>query len=296
MTAEEIIKYVVSKQFNKTDEEIAEMLFDGEALKDDAGDVILALNEEKVKKLKADRDDNFNKGFQKAEKQFKTFAETKFKEITGFDKEAEDYESLVKSYVEESQKKTKKTDLTDDDIKKHPLFIQLEQSRVPKEELEKVNDEFSNFKKNVERNMVLNTIRGKAWDIVAAKNPILPQSQQIATTLRNKFLEEFSQFDYEQQDGKFIVLKDGKRVEDQHGNLKPFDSMVLDVAGNFFEFQAQTDKGNAGNSGGGQVNVNLMPKTQAELGKVFAEYSKETDEHRKIRVAAMKYYEANKAD
>lgn len=295
MTEAEVLKYVITKQFNKTEDEIGQLLYEGDQLKPDAGDVILTWNEEKIKKLKADRDDNFNKGFQKAEKEVKTKVEKTFKELTGFTSDAEDFETLVKSYVEESATKTKTKPLTDDEIKKHPLFIQLEQSRVPKEDYERIMAEYNDYKNNVARNQVLETIKGKAWDIVSAKNPILPASPQIANTLREKFLEEFTQFDYEQQNGSIIVSKQGKRVEDQHGNLRAFDSLVAEVAGNFFEFQAQSDKGNAGN-GGGQTVVTSMPKTSAELSKIFAVHNSNSKEDKEIRMAAAKYYQANKAD
>ena len=297
MEANEVLLYVISKQFSKTVDEINELLYEDGNLKDDAGDTILQLNEDKIKKLKADREENFNRGYQKAQKEVLTSAEKKFKELTGFNKDADDFEGLVSSYMEESAKKTKKVEPSDDDVKKHPLFIQLEQSRVPKEEFDKVSNEFADFKKNQERNMVLSTIRSKAWDVVAGKNPILPGSQQIATTIRNKFLEEFGAFDFEANNGEIVVLKDGKRVEDQHGNLKPFNNVVMDIAGNFFEFQAQGDKGNAGNgAGGGSVSFNSMPKTGADLSKIFAEHGSESNEDKQIRIAAMKYYEANKVD
>ena len=295
MTEAEVLKYIVTKQFNKTEEEIDQLLYENDTLKPDAGDLILAWNEEKIKKLKADRDENFNKGFQKAEKEVKTKVEKTFKELTGFTADAEDFETLVKSYVEESATKTKTKPLTEDEIKKHPLFVQLEQSRVPKEDYEKVMREFDEYKNNVARNQVIETVKGKAWEIVSAKNPILPASPQIANTLRSKFLEEFSQFDFEQQNGSFIVSKQGKRIEDQHGNLRAFESLVTELAGNFFEFQAQSDKGNAGN-GAGTTVVTAMPKTAAELNKLFAVHNSNSKEDKEARIAATKYYQANKAD
>lgn len=295
MTEAEVLKYVITKQFSKSEDEIAQLLYEGEELKPDAGDLILTWNEEKIKKLKTDRDENFNKGFQKAEKEVKTKAEKTFRELTGFNSDAEDFETLVKSYVEESASKTKTKTLTEDEVKKHPLFIQLEQSRVPKEDYEKIMVEYNDFKNNVTRNQALGTIKSKAWDIVTSKNPILPAAPQIANTLREKFLEEFNQYEYEDQNGSFVVSKAGKRIEDQHGNLRAFDSLVTELAGNFFEFQKQGEKGNAGN-GGGVTVVTAMPKTAAELNQLNAKHNSNSKEDKEVRIAAARYYQANKVD
>lgn len=296
MTELETLKYSLTKMFGKTDEEITALLFEDDKLKDDAGDIILQLNEEKIAALKKARDENFNKGYQKAEKEVKTNVEKQFKELTGFNKDAENFEALIKGFIEEEGKKKGKAPITDDDIKKHPLFIQLEASRVPKEEFEKVINEYTDFKKNVQRNQLLGQIRTKAWDIISAKNPILPANQAISNTLRNTFLTQLEQFDYEDQDGKLIVTKDGKRHEDKQGNLVPFESFVQEIAGNFFEFQAQGEKGNAGNGGGGGATVTATPKTQTELKAIYAKHSSNSDEDRKMRIAAMSYYNANKTD
>ena len=295
MTEAEILKYSLTKMFGKTDDEIVGLLYEGDALREDAGEVILQLNEEKIAKLKKDRDLNFDKGYQKAQKEVLTTAEKKFKELTGFNHEAEDFETLVNSYIEAEGKKKSKATPTDDDIKKHPLFIQLEAGRVPKEDYEKVVTEFTDFKNNVQRNQVLSQIKSKAWDVIAAKNPILPQNQAIANTLRNTFLNELGSYDYEDQDGKFIVTKDGKRHEGKQGNLVPFESFVQEIAGNFFEFQAQSDKGNAGN-GSTAATVTVTPKTAKELQAIFAKHPGNSDEDRKTRIAANAYYNANKTD
>lgn len=296
MTELEILKYSLTKMFGKTDDELTALLFDDGKLKDDAGDVILQLNEEKVAKLKKDRDDNFDKGYKKAEKEVKTNVEKQFKELTGYTKDAENFEALVKNYIEDEGKKKGKTPVTDDDIKKHPLFLQLEQTRVPKEDHDKIIKEFADFKNNVSRNQTLSKIKAKAWEVIAAKNPILPTNQAIAGTIKAKFMDEFSGYDYEEVDGKIVIIKDGKRWEDQHGNVKPFEGVVMDIAANFFEFQAQNDKGNAGNGGGGGSTVTATPRTQTELKAIFSKHASNSEEDRKMRIAASTYYNANKTD
>ena len=295
MNERELLTFILTKQFGKTDDEITALLFDGDELKADAGDTILAMNEAKISKIKADGTANFDKGYKKAEKELKSFAETKFKELTGYTGEADDFEGLVSGYIEASAAKKPPVKLTDDDVKKHPLFIQLEQSRVPKEEHEKVVNEYTDFKKNIVKNTVISKAKQMAWDEVAKKNPILPQNQTIASTLKNKFLEEFTNFDYEDQDGKLIVLKGEKRVEDQHGNLKPFEGVVMDIASNFFEFQKQGEKGAPGNNGG-TIVVSLQPKTAGELRKVFDIHNSNSETDRKAIIEASKFYDANKTD
>ena len=65
-------------------------------------------------------------------------------------------------------------------------------------------------------------------------------------------MTQFDGYDYQQAaDGSHVVIKDGKRVEDAHGNLITFENFVRGIGEQFYEFTKQDDRGNAGNAGSG---------------------------------------------
>lgn len=292
-----LLLYITTKQFNLTEDEATALLFDGDKLKDDAGDAILSKAADTVARLKKERDDYFNRGHQKATKEIMPAVESKFRELTEFTEEAADFEDLVKKYREHAAKGSKGSKLTDDDVKKHPLYLQLESSRVPKDEYDKLRTEYEGFKKNTQRESILSRIRDKAWEIVAAKNPIMSENQAVATNRKNDFLQKFNAFDFEEQDGQILVLQEGKRLEDAHGNPRQFSSFVLDMASLNFDFRAQEDKGNGGNKGGGgPAIITETPRTKAELNAVLDKYDAPGEDNVKKKLAAVDFYEKNKTD
>lgn len=290
-----------TKLFNLNEDEFKKIILDDDGnIRNNAGDLILDKDKARVDKWKSDRDDAYNKGHQKATKEALTSAETKFKEITGWEGNGEEgFDDMVKAFLEDQAKKSKKPTLSDDDVKKHPLYLELEKSRIPKEEYEKIKGEYEDFKKNTSRNQILQGIKSKAWGIVSQKNPILSENQAVAENRRNDFLAKFGGYDYqEQDDGTIIVLKEGKRLEDDHGNPQQFENFVMGLASLNFDFKKQSDKGGAGGDDDDDTGTSVTekPTTQDQLNAVLEKYNDNTDEHRKIRVSALAYYEKNKTD
>lgn len=265
----ETFKYIATKLLNLTEEELTSKYFDGEALKETAPDELLTAIETKLKAAKQGETEAFNKGFKKAEAKFKSEAENTIKEVLGVEiNEGEDLAEVVSKWHSEN-KKTKSA-LTDDDIKKHPLYRQLEKERVPKEEYEKVISEFDDYKSQAARREVLAQVKPKVWGVVTGMNPKLPTDQKVAETYRNAFLSVFDSYDYQIENDDVLVLKDGKRVEDNFGNPLKFEDFVKSNASNYFEFNKQEAKGGAGNANGqppaGAVAAS-MPKSWAEFNK-----------------------------
>jgi hypothetical protein len=137
--------------------------------------------------------------------------------------------------------------------------------------------------------------------VVAAANPILSDNQTVAENRKRDFLAKFSQYEYNlTDDNKIIVSKDGKRLEDEHMNHKPFEAFVMELAGMNFDFQAQGDKGNAGNKpgdNGGVIVLTDKPTTREEYNKAINKLAGiQTDEAAKQRIAIKKYYDEHKKD
>lgn len=239
MDEKQLLVYVLTKQFNKTDDEVAELIYNSDGtLKEDAGDVILHVNAEKVAKMKKDATTKFDDGYKKAQKEVMERAEKIFKEKTGFTEDAADFESLLDGFL----KAKPTTKLTDDDVKKHPAFLALENSRVPKSDYESLKAEYDNFRVSAQREKIIQKIQDKAWALTEARNPVLSDNPIVAKTRRDDFLRKFSDFDYEFVGDEVVVLKEGKRIEDSQGNHKTFNSLVDELAQTSFDFKKQDGK------------------------------------------------------
>lgn len=241
-----VLMSFITKAYNKTETELNELIEDETGVKDDAFENLLTIDSSKVKKLKGDGQLMFDKGYQKAEAEVKSRVEKAFKEKTGFNDDADSFEELLDKYVEQA-KTPAKTALTDDDVKRHPAYLALEKERIPKAEYDKVKAEFDDYKAGVSRNEKMNSIKSKVlnkfntFQIEQIENPTVKAKRT------DLFLKEFDAYDYEMDGDNVIIIKDGKRLEDDHGNLVQFDKFIENTAQEHFVFLKQSPKGSAGN-------------------------------------------------
>jgi hypothetical protein len=287
--------------FNWTETEAKERLFEGDELKEDYVDVLLEADKLRVAKLKEDRTKQHDLGYKKAEAEFKTFAETRFKELTGYNGTEATFDEMFKAWSETEKKKWQKNiEVNEDQVKKHPAYIALETTTIPKQQFDDLQKAFDEFKTGQQKAQVMGVVTSRAWDVVAAANPILSENQTVAENRKRDFLSKFSGYEYElTDDNKIIVSKDGKRIEDEHMNHKPFEAFVMDLASVNFDFQAQGEKGNAGNKDkkpGDVVVITDKPTTIQERNAALAKWNGAGDEAAKMRIAINNYYKEHKKD
>jgi len=261
MNEKEALERVIKEQFGRTDEEVAEILYnksDGE-LREDAVESILALSAERVEKLNAEKQKFFDNGFKKAEAQVLKRVESRIRERAGVD--GESFDDLLDAALT-----AKKPKLTDDDVKRHPVYLSKEANSVPKDEFDKLKSEYDEYVKTQQRNQSVGKIKDMVWNKTLSLNPVESENPRIRENIRGDFLRRFDAFDYDFVDDTVVVLKNGERYEDKHGNLVKFDDFVQAMASEYYEFKAQDDEGSAGNeSGGGSV-----PQTKEEYAKALA--------------------------
>ena len=81
---------VLTKMFNKTEDELGELIFDGEEIKEGALDALLGLDAERISRIKkeasGDSTKKFDDGYKKATKEVMGKFEADFKEKTGFER------------------------------------------------------------------------------------------------------------------------------------------------------------------------------------------------------------------
>ena len=268
--------YFATKLLNLTDDEVKQRYYENDAVKEGAADEVLGAISKKIMDAKTESQQNFDKGFQKAEAKYKTAAEKAFAEKTGVDySDGRTLDEMIEEYAERNRKKS----LTDADIKTHPLYRDLEKSSVKVEEYNKLKQEHEQFVTNFQRKSLLDQVKPKVWGIVSSMNPILEQNPKVAETRKNLFLSTFDSYDYQIEGDDVIVMKDGNRIEDQFKNPLKFDEFVKSHAADYFEFSKQEPKGGAGNNGGGNGSGSgfdiPMPKSIDEFNQTRAKLSGE---------------------
>ena len=251
MEANELLKFVITKLFNKTDDEVTALLMEGDKIKDGAGDALLALDQARITRIKegekAQGQTMFDNGYKKAQKEVLTGFEKTFKEKTGFESDLTGVD-LVLAWGD-TQKKVKI-----DDVKLHPEYLSLEKR------LKAAQDEWEGkvqkLQQEYEAQRKRGAIKERAWKVLNAgeQKPVIPKNPVVAANIEKVFMSQFDGFDYQTAaDGSDVVIKDGKRVEDAHGNLITFENFVRGIGEQYYEFTKQDDRGNAGNAGSGGV-------------------------------------------
>lgn len=268
----------LAQTLNKPVEEIAELLYqkgeDGKLsddLVENASDVLKKLDVDRVKKLRETAD---NSGHKKAlEDQYKRGKKEALSDLE---------KSLMEQYGIESDKtgadlvseivaKTAKSDLPEEKVKRHPLYLDLEKRLNT--EVSKLTEQHKNEREELEkgyaRKFTLANVKQRALMELEKLNPVLPENAQIAANYKRLYADAFEQFNYEQQeDGSLLVIKGDKRLEDDHGNPVDFDKLLKNTASQFFTFKEQSAKGSAGNkngsSGAGDSTGSIEVPTDAD--------------------------------
>jgi hypothetical protein len=284
----DLLTGLLTKAYNKTSEEIAELLYDKAAdseevtLKEGALNLVLDLDEQRVEKLKStakpDKDS------------LKSLRDQTIKEIMeDFEKKMKAKYSLESSskgldLVQEIIDQVSDCDISDDKVKLHPAYLQLEERKTA--EYETLQQEHEDYKLNQDRRSRLSRVNRDVLGIFATLNPIESENTIVAQTRREDFLKKFEGYDYDiKEDGNHFVKLDGNRVEDKHGNPVKFLDFVQGIAAMNYDFKQSDDKGNAGNQGrnggGGSVDI---PKTEQEYLASMADLMQRGDKESVVKL------------
>jgi len=283
MEAKDLLVGSLTKLYNKTEDEISELIYekaedsDELKLRDDALDLILSHDEKRVANIKDSAKPNktalqeqFEQGYKKGIKEGKAELEAELKAVANIDSD-----SIGSDLVKEVVNTISECNLpSDDQIKTHPLYLELEKATVPKEEYENVQKEFESFKTNQDRLSKLDRVKADVMNIFNSLNPVISENATVAQTRQNDFLAKFEGYDFELDDeGNHLIKKGDSRLEDKHGNPVKFSDFVKNVASSCYEFKLADDIDNSGNrnTGNGQGAKIDLPKTEKEYLSKYAE-------------------------
>lgn len=261
---QDILIGFLSKTLNMDTEGLAEILFkksdDGkvtEELNEGALSQLLALDAERVQKLKPNTKEIFDNGFKKAQSEVSEQWEKNLRK--NFNVDAEN--ALQGDKLIEAIKAAMASEgIKPDKIKTSQEYMQLE--RQMREALEAQKSEFegtiNDLKTRYSKEQTWASVSGSIRAALTELNPVLPHDQSKADRVISMFLNEFREYDFQaDENGSFIPMKDGKRVENQQGYAKPLSELVRERAEMLFDFQ-EKQAGNAGNQNqptGRRVNV-----------------------------------------
>lgn len=240
---------------------------------------LIAKDVQRVSDIKksTDTEGKFQEGYKKAKKEVLTELENSVKTKFGIQSDKTGLELIETIVVEKETLAGKgKAQMTEDDIKKHPVYQTLETKLTAKDTehsaaLQAIKDE----QKKTETFAV---VKSKALSVLEGLKPIKSQNAEVATTIQNLFLGSLEQYEFDTTTpDRTIVLKDGKVVEDQHGHSLILEELVKTNAPKFFEFEKNNGGSNGGNNnqqtppGGGTGGYPAgiqKPKTLEELSKI----------------------------
>lgn len=292
----ELLTGVLSETLNIDENGVASLFNEDGTIKDTAKQTILDWDAIRVKELKSsEKKTAFDDGYKKANSEVLAKFENDFKTKTGFKSEKKGMD-LILDYA--TQKQSTEGGLTEDAVKKHPLYLSLQEEKesAVKEALTQGEEKLNQFQTELKKKDTFNAVAKKALEIFHSAKPILSSDPIKAKKQEELFIKELKAFDYEIQDGeRIVILKDGKVLENKQGFAFKFDDLVKNTANEYFDFQAAGNKQNAGNGGGqggnkaGTFNFEV-PKNDEEYAKAVTDTSKTIEERQAIDAA----YQATK--
>lgn len=286
-----IIEGLLGTVYKMSKEEIAEALKKSDGTEgideEKALQLIIDKDKERIAKIKADGP-KWDDAIKKATKEVWSNVEKSLKKT--FDVESDLQGDELIAFVSETVKEKLKAepgkgkkveDITEDDIKKHPVFIAAEKSY--KKALAEKEAEKTNALKEMEAGFTQKENFSKVKDAALLKfkklqNIILPADAEKANKMIQRLLiDELSPYEYQvDANGKFLLLhkegdKKGKRVEDAHGNALEFDDMIELIAKSNFEFKVADDRNAPANGGDNGKNGGTGGKEKKYTGKAPAD-------------------------
>jgi hypothetical protein len=305
MTEKELLLQLLTKFYNKTEAEAVELIYSGDALSDSAFDNVSTVDAARVAKFNREKSDAFKNGEAKAvERVNKTAAKTIIEKL-GIETDSDILDEVLETAATQIEEKISKKvqPMTDEAVKQHPLYIKLEKERVPKADHEKVVNEFTQFKTSIENEKVFSVVDEQAMQHLAKMNPnrdMYKDSPAVLANIEKMFKNSLKEYEYKSDgNGGFIVLKNGERVNDEHGNPKSIETIVKENAPNYFTFLKQPAKGSAGNEekGGSGGGASASPdfKTVSEYTEYMQSLGDTAEDGKKKVEAFNKYKEGVKA-
>lgn len=266
-----ILAGLLTTVYKKSDEEVATLLenVDGEDF--DANAVLAEIVTADKARISTVRTDGFDQGHQKGKKESLSDLEKQVRETFGIKDDSVKGLDLINA-VHALDREAGKGGVTEDDVKKHSSYIELQKklNDAQKEIETKVSAAVSEAEGKFNRERTLSKAKSKALEVFEGLNPVLSTNPDVAKNQKKNFLALIEAFEFdESEDGSLIVKKEGKALDDGHGNLVDFNSLIKNQASSLYDFKQSEDRGSAGNKTPHTPGSVRVPKTEEEYSKII---------------------------
>lgn len=242
---------------------------------------ILDLHRQKVQDQKKT---NFDDGYKKANKEVKFAFEKDLKEKFDLQSDKTGLD-LVEELLTTKGKAAEPGEITEDVIKKHPLYLAKEKevATVAKTKDKEWETKLTALETAQAKKEAFKTVSERGLTAFEKLNPVLPADPEKAAKQKRLLIKELEKSNY-QIDGENVLILDaeGKRIEDGHGNPIKFEDFVRKQADEIgFEYKVAEERSssgggsNTGGTGGAPERKfkGEYPKTQADYFKVMNDES-----------------------
>jgi len=262
----------LSKTLKMDDEELA-------SLYNEAGELTSLTAAEqadtaRVTKLKEDQASQYKRG----QKEVASKMEAQLKDKFGVDSDLTGVELVDFILTTELEKVKGKGD---EDITAHPEYLKLksESDRMLKAKDKEWQKKIEDLELKHARESMFSKVKERAFAELDNLRPILPEDAKKAQKWKEKYIEDFRAYDFTEQDGMIVVLKDGKPLQDSHGYNKSFADLVKETAAEIFDFQTAESRSSAANQ---QTQSNFAaPRNEEEFIQKMRE-AKTPEEQAKV--------------
>lgn len=209
----------------------------------------------------------------------------------------------IEAYLEAAKAKVSSTSssgaLTEDDIKKHPVYLKLErENRKSIDNLKKEHETaIANIQQEFEKGKILDEVVAVGMKHFDSLKPILSSDPKKAANQRKLVEEIIRKNNYEKNtDGYLPLTADGKRIEDEFKNPVTFEKHIEALTGELFDFQVgeerkspNEDLGGGGENNGGGTGSTLkkyrgaLPKNQKELNQLLFDSKIEIEQRQELQ-------------
>lgn len=285
-TAEEVLIGLASTSFKLDEQGVAALKEADGSFKDDAIDHLIKLDAERVATLRGDSEKRAADSYSRGKRETMEELEKSLKEEYGVKANDVKGKDLIKAII--AEKAGTANTLSDDKVKTHQLYRQLEEHAANLEKATEAKVKETEERIRAEFNSVRDTesVLGKAIAIFKEMKPILPKNEEVARnqmSLLEQFVKGHKFQVTKDKDGNVTDIvpmkEDGTgRLEDSHGHAVKFDDLIKGGARKFYEFddaQRKTGAPNPNSTGGtdktGDDGDVYAPKNMAEYAQLHAQ-------------------------
>lgn len=240
-TADEVLMGVLSTTLKLDEQGVAALKEADGSWKDDADQVLLARDAERIDLLRKDVDTKLEERYSRGKRETMEALEKQLRDEFGVKATDKRGVELIKAIVAEKVQAT--GGLDENKVKTHPLYQKLEEElqKAPLTLEEKLKAREQELRDEFKRERQKTLVWEHASQVLQEMQPNLPEDPIVARnqlSLLRRFVEEHA-FDVAEGDELAItpLKKDGTRLEDKHGHAVKFNQFIQDAARQFYTFK-----------------------------------------------------------